>query len=90
MIALQYWLYFCHISTRIAMCVLLAQSCPTLCDPVDCSRPGSSVRGTLQARRLEWVAIAFSLDPSDQGIKPGPPALQVDSLPSEPPGTGAI
>ena len=34
--------------------------CPTLCDPVDCSLPGSSVHGILQARILEWVAISFS------------------------------
>ena len=38
----------------------VAQSCPTLCDPVDCSPPGSSVHGILQARILEWVAISFS------------------------------
>ena len=38
----------------------VTQSCPTLCDPVDCSPPGSSVRGILQARILEWVAIPFS------------------------------
>ena len=38
----------------------LAQSCPTLCDPVDCSLPGSSVCGILPARVLEWVAISFS------------------------------
>ena len=36
------------------------QSCPTLCDPKDCSPPGSSVPGILQARTLEWVAISFS------------------------------
>ena len=36
------------------------QSCPTLCDSVDCSLPGSSVLGIFQARVLEWVAIAFS------------------------------
>ena len=36
------------------------QSCPTLCDPIDHSPPGSPVPGTLQARTLEWVAIAFS------------------------------
>ena len=36
------------------------QSCPTLCDPVDCSPPSSSVHGTLQAGILEWVAISFS------------------------------
>ena len=38
----------------------VAQSCPTLCDPVDCSLPGSSVHGILQAWILEWVAISFS------------------------------
>ena len=37
-----------------------AQSCPTLSDPMDCSLPGSLVHGILQARVLEWVAIAFS------------------------------
>ena len=36
------------------------QSCPTLCDPIDCSPPGSPVPGILQARTLEWVAIPFS------------------------------
>ena len=36
------------------------QSCPTLCDPIDSSPPGSSVSGILQARILEWVAISFS------------------------------
>ena len=40
--------------------VLVAQSCPTLCDPMDCSPPGSSVYGILQARILEWVAFPFS------------------------------
>ena len=38
----------------------VAQSCPTLCDPVDCSLPGSSPHGILQARILEWLAISFS------------------------------
>ena len=38
----------------------VAQLCPTLCDPMDCSLPGSSVHGILQARELEWGAIAFS------------------------------
>ena len=38
----------------------VAQSCPTLCDPMECSLPGSSVHGILQARTLEWVAISFS------------------------------
>ena len=38
----------------------VTQSCPTLSDPMDCSLPGSSVHGVLQARVLEWGAIAFS------------------------------
>ena len=42
--------------------------------------------GIFQARILEWVAIPFSRDLPDPGIEPGSPALQVDSLPSEPPG----
>ena len=43
----------------------VAQSCLTLCDPMDCSLPGSSIHWTFQARVLEWVAIAFS----DLGMK---------------------
>ena len=48
--------------------VLVTQLCPTLCDPVHCSPPGSSVHGILQARTLEWVAISFSqlIIPKDQ------------------------
>ena len=42
------------------VCGLVAKSCQTLCDPLDCSLPGSSVHGILQARILEWVAISFS------------------------------
>ena len=38
----------------------VAQSCPTLCDPIDGSPPGSPIPGILQARTLEWVAISFS------------------------------
>ena len=38
----------------------VAQSCLTLCDPTDCSLPGSSLHGILQARVLEWVALSFS------------------------------
>ena len=41
----------------------VAQACPTLCDPLDCSLPGSSIHGICQARVLEWVAIAFSSIP---------------------------
>ena len=42
----------------------VAQSCPTLCDPMDCSLPGSSIHGIFQARVLEWVAFAFSASPT--------------------------
>ena len=50
----------------------VAQSCPTLCDPMDCSPPGSSVHGILQARILVWVAISFSRGSSlTQGSNPG-------------------
>ena len=38
----------------------IAQSCRTLCDPTDCSLPGSSIHGIFQAKVLEWVAISFS------------------------------
>ena len=47
----------------------VTQSCPTLCDPMDCSLPGSSIRGIFQARVLEWVAVSFprrSSQPRDQ------------------------
>ena len=54
----------------------VAQSCPSLCDPMGCSLPDSSVHGFYQARVLEWVAISFS----------GSPTLQADALPSKPPG----
>ena len=61
--------------------VKVAQSRPTLCDPID-----STVHGILQARMLEWVAVPFSRGSSQPGIEPRSPALQVDSLPAEPPG----
>ena len=65
---------------------VVAQSCPTLCDPMDCSPPDSSVHGIFQARILEWVAISFSRDLPDPGIELGSSASQADALPSEPPG----
>ena len=43
-----------------AVVVLVTKSCPTLCDLMDCSLPGSSVTGISQVRILEWVAISFS------------------------------
>ena len=64
--------------------VLVTQSCLTLCNPMGCGPPGSSVLEILQARILEWVTIPSSRDP---GIEPGSPTLQADSLPSGPPGS---
>ena len=52
--------YVLKLPTAAAAAAKLLQSCPTLCDPMDCSLPGSSVHGIFQARVLEWVAIAFS------------------------------
>ena len=68
------------------MKVFVAQSCPTLWDPMNRSLLGSSVHGILQARILKWVAIPFFRDLPDPGIEPGSPALLEDSLPPDPPG----
>ena len=65
--------------------MLVTQLCLILCDPMDSSPPGSSVHGILQARILEWVASLFTGDLPNSGTKSGSPALQADSLPSEPP-----
>ena len=76
------------LAAKARMCVLVAQSCPTLCDPMDCSPPGSSVHGILQPRILYWRELPCPPpgDLPDLGIEPGSPDLQTDSLPSEPPG----
>ena len=49
-----------NVGRRIKQKVKVAQSCPTLYDPMGCTPPGSSVHGILQARILEWVAITSS------------------------------
>ena len=49
-----------HLSNIVPAAAKLLQSCPTLCEPIDGSPPGSPVPGILQARTLEWVAISFS------------------------------
>ena len=67
-----------------AMLRLVAQLCLTLCNSMDCSPPGSSVHGILQARILEWITIPFSRDLPNPGIKLESLALQADSLLSEP------
>ena len=65
--------------------VLVTQSCPVLCNLMDCSLPGSSVHGILQARMLEWVTIPFSRGSSQCRDGTQTPTLQADSLLSEPP-----
>ena len=68
------------------MCVLVAQSCPSLCTPINCNLPGSSVHGILQEKILEWIAIPSYRGFSRSRIQPKSPTLQADSLLSEPPG----
>ena len=58
-----------------------AHLCPTLCDPVGCSLPGSSVYGIFQARILEQFAISYSRDLPDPSVKLASQTLQADSLP---------
>ena len=68
------------------MLCLVAQLCPTLCNPMDCSPPGSSIHGIFQTRVLEWIAISFSRDLPNLGIESRSPAPWADSLLSGPPG----
>ena len=63
--------------------MLVAQSCPTLCIPMDCSLPGSSIQGILPARILEWVAIPFSRGSSWPRNWTGVSCIAGDSLPAE-------
>ncbi|CAN0226235.1 unnamed protein product [Rangifer tarandus platyrhynchus] len=69
---------------------LVTQSCPTLCDPVDCSQPDSSVHGIFQAKILEWVPKPSSRRSSQPRDRTRSPTLQVDSLPAELPGKPSI
>ena len=50
-----------HLTPVAAAAAKSLQSCPTLCDPIDGGPPGSAIPGILQARTLEWVAVAFSI-----------------------------
>ena len=67
--------------SRPVLCVLVAKSCLTLCNPMDCSPPGSSVHGIFWTRILEWVAIPFSRGSSWPKDRTWSPALQAASLP---------
>ena len=64
----EHWIEFPVLFSRFLLSIIymkseseVAQSCPNLCDPMDCSLPGSSVHGIFQARVLEWGTIAFSV-----------------------------
>ena len=64
----------------------VTQSCPTLCNPMDYTTPGSSVHGIVQARILSGLPFPSPGDLPDPGIEPRSLALQADSLSSEAPG----
>ena len=75
------------IQYKVVLCTLcfVAQSCLILCKSMDCSRQAPLSMGTLQARILEWIAMpSLPGDLPNPDIKPKSPALQADSLPSEP------
>ena len=64
-----------HVGVKVKSESEATQSCPTFSDPMDCSPPGSSVRGISHIRIPEWVVISFSRGSSDPGIEPQSPAL---------------
>ena len=72
------------LSNFFGVCVLVTQLCPTLCDSMDCSPPGSSVYGILQARKGE-LPFPSPGDLPNPGMEPRSPTLQANFLPSEPP-----
>ena len=76
-------LFSCDATLFIVLCYI-AQSCLTFCNPMDSSPPGSSVHGIPQARILEWVAISYSGDLPDPGIKPTSPSLADGFFTSKP------
>ena len=81
---------FCYLNTwrwhSRNQSMLGTQLCLTLCDPMDCSPPGSSVHGILQARVQEWIPFPSPGGLPHPGISPRSAVLQVDSSPSETPG----
>ena len=80
-------MYGCQSWTiKKVQCSVIAQSCPTLCDPMDCRPPGSSIHGF--PRQEYWSGLPFPSpgDLPDPGIEPKSLTLQADTLTSEPPG----
>ena len=82
--------FFCmEASSRMCLHAKSLQLCPTLCNPMDCSPPGFSVHGILQARILEWVAMLSSMafsQPRDRARVLGLQHWQASTLPLGPPG----
>ena len=78
-----------RVRDRVKVVVCLdSKSCPTLCDPMDYSPPGSSVHGDSPGKNTGWSGLPC-LSPGDlpnPGLEPRPPTLQADSLLSDPPG----
>ena len=72
--------------TVLIMHVLVALSCPTLCEPMDCSKPGSSVAGVSRQEYSSGLPFPSPGDLPNSGIEPRSPTHQADSLPSESPG----
>jgi len=85
------WRYYTNCTLQ-SCCCLVAQSCLTLCDCMDCSLAGFSVHGISQARILEWVAISSSKGSSQSGIETTSPALagRFFFLTTEPPGKPSL
>ena len=76
-----FWVIHAHV------CLACAPLCLILCHTVDCNPPDSSVHGIFQARILEWVAISYSTDLPDPGVKPMSPTLAGGFFTTETPGT---
>ena len=78
--------YSMAIIVNCACSCSIAKSCLTLCDPTDCSPPGSSVHGIPRQEYWSGLPLPSPRDLPDPGTEPRSPALHADSLPSEPPG----
>ena len=93
-ITLNYWNHLSNfpsfVCVCVCVCVLVTHSCPTLCDPMDCNPPGSSVHGILQQE--SWSGLRFSSPGNlpDPGVELPSPTLHTDSLLSEPPEKSSI
>ena len=88
----QRWIHdsACKLLISFICVCLVAKSCLTLCYPMDCNLPGSSVFGIFQARILEWVPFPSAQDLPDPGIKSAPSALASRFFNTEPPGKPSI